>query len=324
MNRFLIYRKILFITFIVSVIASASAQEGLHIKYIFSRKMCDFIFVQEKTMLRDTVGYTIEDTKKIKYIFKDSSLEHDAYHHHDFNKNRPKRFWGDITNKSHDTLYIALWNFGEKKMKKYSLQPLADSTYIFHIGRYPFYQDDSVSRKNLPGNWRKFRYRGIDGLPKWYAVPYAHAFLGATTIPFRVSVWDWSADKDFLNANINAGYLWGRTRFYKFDDIKPRNFSFGLGLYLGFVEIEDSVSNKERLGLSWGINIVGNVFNNLSIIGSFGVNSNFGKKYDLQAALPNGGTNWKVMLQPYFGIGIGYKLYDIYQIGISSANKKDD
>lgn len=303
--------------FVLLLPAYLVAQEGISVKYVFSRAQLDHLLVQRTEQVPDTLGYVLPDSATGRPLALIGKNTRGVVHYERFAfidsagqlQPTPRRMYGTLQQKKGDTLFITLWHF-EHDTKMDRLFPgIADHLYALAI--QPWQRDSSIS------SWRhtKSRYRGMYALPKWYPVKFKHLYLGATTVPFRVKVWDGSVDKDFLNANVSFGYLWGKTRFYKYADIRPRNFSFGLGAFLGLVEINDSISNKERLGFSWGMNLMANVYNNLSILIALGANTNFGTKYNKEASNPDGSINWKGFIQPYIGIGFGYGLYSVYQIG---------
>jgi hypothetical protein len=130
-----------------------------------------------------------------------------------------------------------------------------------------------------------------------FSIPFSYRILTATNIPFKYDFFTKTTKADFLNFNLAYFFVFGRTKIYENDDIKPRNFYFGIGPYAGITSIEDNTQGFKRFGITYGASTVFS-FYGLNLVESFG--------------LENGFTNETSNPHFYIGIGLGYNLISLF------------
>lgn len=139
----------------------------------------------------------------------------------------------------------------------------------------------------LDNSWINNRFR----------VPFRYRMMTAANLPFRITFNNGKLNADFLNFNVTYMFMRGKTTFFKQEFIKPRYRQFGLGPFLGMTSINDSEDELKEFGVAYGINAV------ISIIQDFNITVAFG--------FENGFTNSNQNTS-FVGIGLGYKLVDLY------------
>jgi hypothetical protein len=138
---------------------------------------------------------------------------------------------------------------------------------------------------NIP--WKKRRT---------FTVPFAYRTITATSLPFRVDLTEGMTQSDFLNFNMAYLWVYGRTKYFKNDDINPRNVYLGVGPYVGLINIIVPSSANNAFGLTYGATAVLSIYN-INLVSSFGISNGFTK-------ITGTGT-------PYIGFGIGFNLVSL-------------
>lgn len=196
-----------------------------------------------------------------------------------------------------DTLFIKFWY-------------IIDTPYSKKPDRYKGNADTINSKDNNTTfayviNWDNKRY---------FKVPFSANVLVAASIPFRYRLKS-NADleADFLNVGVNAFRIWGKTKFFKQEQIEPRLNYLGAGLFIAFSQqkIDSSNTNgnikaeKQVAVISYGISGIKS-FNGFSIILAVGCDNAIGKNAKYWEE-----NNFKSGLKPWIGFGFGFKLTDI-------------
>jgi len=130
-------------------------------------------------------------------------------------------------------------------------------------------------------------YKGFD-------LPFTSWQLFAVNIPLRFNLKDGTVGSEFINANISFSRIWGRTRIFKSEFIKPRNLYGGAGIFAGFGGIKNS-KDEDEVGINYGFNTIFSIYN-INLIGTIGLETGLSKY---------GVTN------PFAGVGIGFDLFSI-------------
>ncbi len=179
-----------------------------------------------------------------------------------------------------DTFYIRLW-------------PLNNRMGIDSAG----YLSEKDNYKNFviflrKEDWNSF---GVPGIKRFKAIdlPYHGWQLFALNIPFRVNIKDGSSSSDFINANVSCSIIMGKQRIFKTEFVKPRNRYIGVGLYTGFGQL--TRDENKYLGLNYGANLIGSIFN-VNLIGTIGFETRLSHFKDTK---------------PYVGLGFGISLFSL-------------
>lgn len=183
-------------------------------------------------------------------------------------------------NESHDTLFLEPWYSVEvnpaKQMKRKDGTELSinnDIKYCFAI------------------DWKKNTK---------IKIPFYYSQFAVTSLPFRFNLKDKKFSSDFLNANVAYLFIWGKTKFYKSKFLEPRSDYWGIGPYIGASTISDDSEEKKPdvFGFNYGINVVKSI-QNINLSFAMGAESGF--------------TTKKNAFIPYWGIGLGIKLIELYE-----------
>lgn len=196
---------------------------------------------------------------------------------------------GIVKERNGDTLFIKFWNItngigiGERTEKGIKL---IDSSY----------------------NKNNFAYK----ITKWngkklhFDLPYNFTQFMATNIPFRILTKTGNLESDFLNANASLVWVKGKTRIFKSELIKARNRYTAVGPFLGLSAIDNPIKDKKEFGINYGLN---------AMVGIQGLN--FVIAYGFQ----NGFKTGTKEVQPYIGLGVGFKMFELFSPEIKDKEK---
>lgn len=200
-----------------------------------------------------------------------------------------------------DTMYIKFWYFKHKAK--------TDTT------------DPSViSKKNVDST---FAYPIKWNEENHHSVRFNAWAVNATTIPFRYRLKkNADLEANFLSAGVNISKIYGKTRFYKHDQISPRQYYGGVGFFLGFSQQKlDSANTRGNVKaehmvaiLNYGISYVYS-WNNFNVSVAVGADNGFGGSAHYWED-----NNFKYGFRPWIGFGFGFKLLGLE---FSPTNKKD-
>ena len=249
-------------------INAAVAQQSFKVRYKFtSRKFNDSLLYRLPDSVFDrTAGYVIMDGKLLPFHrIKIPSLV-------DSEKRLIKtRLYGLIDRRTDDSLFI----------------------HFFYIVPSGDPVKGSRVYVNSVDNNRNFVYlmsKHFDS-SNHFDIPFSYWILTATSIPYKIDLKTGTTYSNFLDANIAGYYMMGRTRYYQNTDIDPRNFSFGVGGYLGLNKVPDQSPLTNAFGLTYGGSAVLSVFS-VNLVGAVGFQ--------------------KFLREPYFGIGFGFNLVSLF------------
>jgi hypothetical protein len=197
---------------------------------------------------------------------------------------------GYITAQSADTLTVAFWSIIDTDQAS----------------------PDTIQKSNWDDNY-------IFIMPKesrQYSFPFKSTVLVATNIPLRIQM-DRQVDAQFLNLGVSFLRVWGRTVFYRNDNIAPKSWFFGVGAFASLTTISfDSSDTRGALhqstttaGIVYGGNLIFSYIN-LSLTFAAGLEDAFGKN----------SSSWQYQNHPWIGFGVGYKFYDL-SFGGNNAKK---
>lgn len=162
-------------------------------------------------------------------------------------------------------------------------------------------------------NKKKFYFLvkdGWKGKRRHFDVPYRFSQLIATNIPFRVFIGGskpGNVESEFLNANVSYVLVKGSLRIYESDLVAPRPRYWAFGPYLGLTAITNpDKTDRKEFGVNGGINLVA---------GTQGVNA------VIALGAQSGFTRATNDMQWYFGLGIGFKIFELFSPEIK--NKKE-
>ena len=125
-------------------------------------------------------------------------------------------------------------------------------------------------------------------------IPFSTWQLKEVTIPLRYNLSSGNMSSEFLNANMSYSHIWGNTRYYESEFVKPRDRYWGLGGFAGLGMTKNSL-DEDEVGVLYGANIILSAFN-VSFLIAGGFESAIGK---------NSKTS------PYIGFGIGFDLFKL-------------
>ncbi len=184
-----------------------------------------------------------------------------------------KSLLGVIDRRTGDKLYIHFYD-------------IINSIAAAPAATYVDLTDNGKSFEYTITNWKK---------GKKFNVPFKYKMLTATSLPFRINFSTGDTEAEFLN--FNAAFLWvnGRTKFFKNEDIDPRNFQFGFGPYLGLINIP--LNDKNEFGITYGATVLFSV-HKINLVGAFGLSNGFSKETKPTVS--------------YLGFGIGFNLVELY------------
>ena len=141
-----------------------------------------------------------------------------------------RKLKGVIDFRESDTLYIHFWNI--------TGGPTLPATCITAMDNgNDFTYQISWNRK---GNFK---------------IPFSYRILTATDIPFKYDFITKKTKADFLNFNLAYLFIFGRTKVFQNNDIKPRNFHFGIGPFCGITSIEDTTQSLKQFGVTYGVSV---------------------------------------------------------------------
>ena len=146
---------------------------------------------------------------------------------------------------------------------------------------------------------------------KYFKVPFSAKIITATSIPFRYRLKN-NADleAEFLNVGVNLFFVNGVTKFFKQEQIEPRQNYWGWGPFVAFAQqkIDSSNTNgyvkieKQVATISYGISGIRSC-NGFSFILAIGFDNSIGKNAKYWEE-----NNFKKGLKPWIGFGFGFKL----------------
>lgn len=185
-------------------------------------------------------------------------------------------------NDTHDTLKISPWfmQSDTRLIDQGNSKPVGfnlDLDYVFYIN-----------------NWRSTKFKHYP----FISIPFYFRQLTATNIPLRFNLRNGEITGDFLNVNVAHFWLWGRTRIYKSPFVKPKNIYGGIGVFVGGSNIEED--SRKLFGINYGVNFLFS-WKSVTLVPAFGIE--------------NGINSTVNKYNPYFGLGIGVKLIDLYEPG---------
>jgi hypothetical protein len=242
------------------------------------------------------MSYFKDSTGRITPIYPTSQVDSTVIKHIHF------RLKGYIESRSNDSLNISFWH----------IDPATDQ----------FINSTSYINSSDSGNSILYKMN-IDFLySRKFSVPFHANVILASTIPFRYRIGGSDGlDADFLNVGVSALHIWGKTKFFKQDHIKPRFIYWGMGGFVGFSQLKlDSTNTKPHLDtnmgtISYGFNVVGSV-QDISILVALGFENAIGTGAGSWTNNSfNGGTH------PWIGFGFGFKLIDLGIGGTQADNK---
>ncbi|TKT94048.1 hypothetical protein [Dyadobacter frigoris] len=137
------------------------------------------------------------------------------------------------------------------------------------------------------------RYKGFD-------LPFSSTQLFAINIPLRMNLKNSTVGSEFINANISLSKIYGRTRIYQSEFVKPRTSFWGWGGFLGLGGTKNSI-DKEEVGINYGFNIIGSIYK-INLLVAIGFESGLSKY---------GKTS------PFLGFGFGFDLVSVSSLGFS-------
>lgn len=240
----------------------------------------------------DTVGFFEIDNNKT-YIKKNKIINKNIYSE----KQILSKLKGVVSQRNKDTLFIKFWNIEiesdpVKGLRRDTIVNSADnsSDFIYVIDSLNGWKKSNAIRvkKTLP-------FIGIKKYGGYFDVPFRFKELMATNLPFRILTRTGKLESNFLNANIAYLFVYGHTRIFKSEFIKNKNRFKALGPYLGLSSIDNPVNDKNEFGLNYGINAIWG-FQSFNITLAYGWQNGFKKETK--------------EIQPYFAIGIGFKLLE--------------
>lgn len=125
-------------------------------------------------------------------------------------------------------------------------------------------------------------------------IPFRTWQLTEVTIPLRYNPSTKKMSSEFLNANMSYSYIWGKTRFYENEFVKPRDRYIGLGGFAGLGMTKNSL-DEDEVGVLYGANVILSAFN-INFLFAYGFESAIGK---------NSKTS------NYIGFGVGFDLFKL-------------
>jgi hypothetical protein len=280
-------KKLLFTILILTPFIGL-AQDGQTMAYKFGylfkqKRMLNgqgklFLVKPLKKKTTQTVGYF--GNAPVTVIKKDVIITSDTLIERSF----LKQLRGIVSSQSAngDTLFIKFWKFKKDNLKGDRLFVNSDDEDAGFA-----YVIDSLQ------GWKQ----GWLHAGKTFDVPFRYRQFLATNIPFRILQKSGKLESDFLNANIAFMSVSGATRVYKSDFLSARNRYFAYGPYVGLSAIDNPLTTRKEFGLNYGLSgMIG--IQGFNIICAYGFQNGF-----------NEGTKG---IQPYIGLGIGFKLMDTF------------
>ena len=235
--------KFIFTIFMLSLISMANAQDiEYEFGYLFNHKLNDkvkIILTDDSSKVKtDTLG-TFEQNGNTVLITKKTEQKISSGKEFKI----LSKLKGIIKERNKDTLFVKFWDIvdsvGIVKNKSNNI----DSTL----------NGKTFALKIKPNSWKTtFLSKG-----KHFDIPYRFGQLLATNIPFRVLTKSGTLESDFLNANISYARVFGITRIYKSEFVKPRNRYFAFGPYVGLSAIDNLLTSNKEFGINYGGNLIG-------------------------------------------------------------------
>ncbi|MBX7240357.1 MAG: hypothetical protein K1X92_01315 [Bacteroidia bacterium] len=312
-------RFVFFCLYLLSTLFQLQAQQGMERQfgYLFKNKTFSdtvkgqlFLVQERKIAKTDTVGYFTLNRDSLICLFK-SDLTKDTFTCSlkaltiPILKNDsvcipspiPKaiaseKLIGVIKNRNEDTLFIKFWDIKDTAFIK--SKKIADP----HKGLNTIVNSDDNGEDFyfVIRNWDLTsckRYKYLD-------IPYRMQQLTATNLPFRILLFgekNGTVETDFLNANVSYMWVYGHTRIYESEFVKPKNRYIAQGPYMGLSAIDNKTQDRTEFGLNYGWSV------------AFGMQS---WNLILGAGLQNGFSNETKKIQPYVGFGIGFDLIETF------------
>lgn len=166
---------------------------------------------------------------------------------------------------------------------------------------------------NSADNGATFAYVIDWGNKGYFDIPFTASTVTATSIPFRYRLKANSdLEAEFLNVGFNYFRVRGRTRFFKQEQIDPRQNYWGWGPFIAFSQQKLDSANtgghvtieKQVARLSYGISLIRSI-NNFSFLVALGFDNIVGSNAKYWE-----GANFNGGVKPWIGFGFGFKLID--------------
>jgi hypothetical protein len=276
-------KKIMSLIYILFIFAHANAQDMQYkFGYLFKTDKFDntggsgnlFLIGSKPVSTKLTVGSFTYDNNPI-VIVKNLDISTPTY--------TPKEISSKLkgtTTRNGDTLFINFWDIQKP-------DPKASISQFVNI------DDNGKDFAFVITKWQTSPF--FKG--EFFDVPFRFRQFMATNLPFRILTKSGDLESDFLNANVAYMYVAGHTRLFKSQFIENRNRYFAYGPYLGLSSIDNGVSGKKEFGINYGAN---------AAIGLQGFNITVA--YGFQQGFKEGTKD----VQPYIGLGIGFKLLETF------------
>ena len=263
------------VVFILLFISKMYAQQQFGMRYKFDNSMFTSMYIDSIPDNTGGINHSIATDSIYGYVLRDDGTKlpvHIVARRIPVPKTINGSLKGVIDFRDGDNLYFHFWDIIST--------PLLSATNV----------DAGDNGKDFFGtiNWNGELH--ID-------IPFYFSSFSATYIPFKYDFCRKTTESSFLNFNAAYLFMWGRTRYFKNDDIKPRNTYAGLGGYFGGTNLQTDPQYLNQLGVTYGITGVFS-FYGLNTIGSFG--------------FENGLTHQTSAPHFYVGIGIGYNLVSFF------------
>lgn len=167
---------------------------------------------------------------------------------------------------------------------------------------------------NSDDNGATFAYQIAWTNNRYKDVPFSATTITAASIPFRYRL-EKGADleADFLNVGLSLFFIRGKERFYRQEQLAPRQRYWGWGPFIAFGQQElDSASTggflkstRKVARLSYGIDIIGS-WSGFSLILALGFDNAIGSTASHWQY-----NNFSNGLKPWIGFGFGLKLTEL-------------